>query len=74
MCVCARSWVSVCVRDAVCPSVAKSHMGIGNVYQRQGKYEQALVQHQKALEVFLAVYGQEHRSWYNIADLQVQHR
>ena len=49
-------------------------MGIGNVYQRQGKYEQALVQHQKALEVFLAVYGQEHRSWYNIADLQVQHR
>ena len=45
-------------------------MGIGNVYQRQGKYEQALVQHQKALEAFLAVYGQEHHSWYNIADLK----
>ena len=53
----------MCVRDAACPSVAKSHMGIGNVYQRQGKYEQALAQHQKALEVFLAVYGQEHRTW-----------
>ena len=43
--------------------MTNSHMGIGNVYQRQGKSEQGLVEHQKALEVFLAVYCQEHRTW-----------
>ena len=37
-----------------------SRIGIGNVLYRMGKHEEALVQYQKALEVFLAVYGQEH--------------
>ena len=32
-------------------------MNIGNVHGSQGRYEEALVQYQKALEVFLAVYG-----------------
>jgi tetratricopeptide (TPR) repeat protein len=35
-------------------------MGIGNVLYGMGKHEEALVQYQKALEVFLTVYGQEH--------------
>ena len=35
-------------------------MGIANVYYSQGRYEEALVQYQKVLEVFLAVYVQEH--------------
>ena len=49
-------------------------MGIGNVYQRQGKYEQALVQHQKALEVWLAVFGHQHddvaMAKYHIAEVK----
>jgi len=40
--------------------LAQCYMGIGNVYERQGRYEEALVQYQKALEGFLALYGQEH--------------
>ena len=42
-----------------------------SVYNRQEKYEEALVQWQKALQVVLAVYGQDHpgvaKSKYNIA-------
>ena len=45
--------------------MAMSYANIGSVYDSQGKYEEALVQHQKALQVFLAVYGQEHP---NVAD------
>ena len=37
-------------------------MNIGAVYERQGRYEEALVQYQQALAVFLAVHGQEHPS------------
>ena len=37
-------------------------MGIGNVLRSMGKHEEALVEHHKALEVFLAVHGQEHPS------------
>ena len=33
---------------------------MGRVFGTQGRYEEALVQFQKALEVFLAVYGHEH--------------
>ena len=40
--------------------MANSRQGIGNVLESMGKYEEALVEHQKALEVFLAVVGQEH--------------
>ena len=43
--------------------------GLGDVYKRQGnvlrsmgKHEEAIVEHHKALEVFLAVHGQEHPS------------
>ena len=42
--------------------LAQCYMRIGNVCYSQGRYEEALVIHQKALEVFLAVYGQEHRT------------
>lgn len=42
--------------------VAKSYHNIGSVYYRQGKYEEALVQYQKALAIDLAVHGQDHPS------------
>ena len=42
-------------------------MNIGAVYERQGRYEEALVQYQQALAVFLAVHGQEHHSWPTVA-------
>ena len=42
--------------------VAASHLDIGNVYDSQGDYENALDQYQKALQVCLAVYGQDHPS------------
>jgi len=45
------------------PSVAASYSNIGLVYDSQGRYEEALVQYQQALAVFLAVHGQEHHSW-----------
>jgi len=41
------------------PDVAKSRNGIGNVLRVMGKHEEALVQLQKGLEVFIAV-GHEH--------------
>ena len=40
--------------------MADTYTNIGNVCDSQGKCEEALVQFQKALEVFLAVYGHEH--------------
>ena len=40
--------------------VAETCSNMANVYYSQGRHEEALVQHQKALEVFLAVYGHEH--------------
>jgi tetratricopeptide (TPR) repeat protein len=51
--------------------VAMSCNNMAIVYNRLGRHEEALVQHQKALEVFLAVHGQEHldvaKSCQNIA-------
>ena len=44
--------------------MADSYNNIGGVYLQKGDLENALLQYQKALEVFLAVYGQEHQcSW-----------
>ena len=43
--------------------MAATYHKIGIVYQKKGDLENALLQYQKALEVFLAVYGQEHRTW-----------
>jgi len=40
--------------------VAASYSNIGNVYNSQGQYEQALEYHQKALEIFIKVSGQDH--------------
>ena len=42
------------------PSVAASYSNIELVYDSQGRYEEALVQYQQALEVFLAVFGSKH--------------
>ena len=42
------------------PGVAKIRNGIGNALDRMGKHEEALVELKKALEVLLAVHGQEH--------------
>jgi tetratricopeptide (TPR) repeat protein len=48
------------ISSAIYLDVAKSRTGIGNVLYEMGKHEEALVQHQKALEVFLAVVGHNH--------------
>ena len=40
--------------------MAASSLNIGTVYNCQARHEGALVQYQKALEVFLAVYCEEH--------------
>jgi len=45
------------------PLVAASYNNIGVVYRKKGDLENALLQYQKALEVYLAVHGQEHRTW-----------
>ena len=42
--------------------MAALYDNIGSVYSKKGDLETALLQHQRALEVFLAVYGQEHPS------------
>ena len=40
--------------------MAASCLNIGNVYKDQGDYENALCIYQTALQVFLAVHGQDH--------------
>ena len=54
--------------------MADTYNNIGVVYEEKGDLENALLQYQRALEVFLAVYGQEHldvaSSKYNIAGLK----
>ena len=52
------------------PNVAACHGNIGNVYQAQGNYDEALVQQQKCLEITIRVLGCEHEQvatlYYNI--------
>ena len=56
--------------------VAKSYLGLGIVYKRQGQYERALEYYQKALEIDIKVSGQDHpdvaTSYQNLA--AVYHR
>jgi tetratricopeptide (TPR) repeat protein len=40
--------------------VATSYFGIGNVYDSQGQYEQALQYYQKGFEINIKVSGQDH--------------
>ena len=51
--------------------MAASYWGIGLVYDSQGKYEEALVQYRRTLEIQIRVLGQDHpnvaRSKYNIS-------
>ena len=42
------------------PDVAASYNNIANIYDDQGKYEDALVQYQKALEIQTRVFGSDH--------------
>jgi len=42
------------------PSVATSLMNIGNVYCEQCKYEIALVEYHKSLDIKIQIYGQDH--------------
>ena len=53
--------------------MARSYGNIGNVLQSQGRYEEALVQHEKCKEVLVAVHGHDHPdvaiSKFNIASL-----
>jgi tetratricopeptide (TPR) repeat protein len=42
------------------PDVAKSLNNIGVVYKKKGDFENALVQHQKALEIRTHVFGSDH--------------
>ena len=55
------------------PHVAVSHVDIGNVYQKQGRYEEALVEYEKDLDLLVSVHGQEHpdvaNMYYNLACL-----
>ena len=44
------------------PDVADSYNNIGTVYYSQVKYEEALVQHRRALEIETRVLGQDHPS------------
>ena len=46
------------------PGVANSRIGIGKVLGRMGKHEEALVEYQQALRVFLAlVMARSTRAW-----------
>ena len=38
------------------PDVAKSYLGIGNVYDSQGQYERALEDYQKSLDITIRVF------------------
>jgi len=42
------------------PIVAAGYSNIGKVYQAQGEYNEALVEHQKSLEIDICVFGCEH--------------
>ena len=42
------------------PDVATSLMNVGNVLKAMGKYEEALVQHQKSLDIKIRVFGGDH--------------
>ena len=39
------------------PDVAKSYPNIGNVYDSQGKYEEAMEMHKKSLDIKTRIYG-----------------
>ena len=43
--------------------MADTYNNIGVVYEEKGDLENALLQHQRALEIRTRVFGQEHRSW-----------
>ena len=55
------------------PDVATSFDNIGLVYQEKGDIENALVQHQKALEIRTRVFGSDHldvaKSYNNISNV-----
>ena len=40
--------------------MADSYDNIGSVYERQGKYEEALDQYRRSLEIKTRVFGQDH--------------
>ena len=44
------------------PDVSAIHSNIGGVYRQQGRYEEALVQYGKALEIDTRVHGSSHPS------------
>jgi tetratricopeptide (TPR) repeat protein len=46
--------------DQALPDVATSFNNIGAVYEKKGDLENALVQHQKALEIRTRVFGSDH--------------
>jgi len=48
--------------------VATSYNNIGVVYERKGDYDNALLQHHRALEIRTRVFGSEHPS---VADTKV---
>ena len=48
--------------ETVRPDVALSYSNIGVVYRRKGDLENALLQHQRALEIRTRVFGSEHPS------------
>ena len=46
--------------DTSIPDVAASYNNIAIIYQKQGKYEEALEYYQKGLEIDIKVSGQDH--------------
>ena len=59
------------------PDVATSINNIGAVYEKKGDYENALVQHQKGLEIRTRVFGSDHPavagSYTNIGNVYNSH-
>ena len=55
------------------PDVAMSLMNVGTVLQTMGKYEEALVQHKKSLDIKIRVVGGDHPDvaalFYNIGNV-----
>ena len=43
--------------------MAAIHVNMSNVLKSMGKYEEALVELKKGLDVLVSVYGHEHRTW-----------